>query len=129
MNKLIIGRYDELSVKEILYSNRLLINRLKTYYTIGLWMRNGKYNVNVTWKASSVISFILLPLRLIYFNSFMFMNARLSILSIALSSKFIIVNFGRSTNVWVRIVLIMLKEKFTSSRYECMSPWINSKWK
>lgn len=36
MNKLIISRYDELSVKEILYSNRLLINRLKTYYTIGL---------------------------------------------------------------------------------------------
>lgn len=55
----------------------------------------------------------------------MFINARLSILSIPLSSKFIIVNFGRSTNVWVWIVLIMLNEKFTSSRYECISPWIH----
>lgn len=39
MNKLIISGYDKLCVKEILYSSRLLINRLKTYYTIGLYDR------------------------------------------------------------------------------------------
>lgn len=119
------------------WSNEAKSNSIRSLYARSRYSRSGKffnlnnYNFtwlfdiivkryinfnNITWKASSVISFILLPRKLIYFNSFMFINALLSILSIALSSKFIIVNFGRSTNVWVWIVLIILNEKFTSSR-------------
>lgn len=58
-----------------------------------------------------------------YLSRFMFIKARLSILSMALSSKLIVIKADRSTNVWVCRSFTWLNAKLISSNVECMSPY------
>lgn len=68
------------------------------------------------------MSLILLPRKLIYLSRFIFMKARFSIFSTALSSKLIVIKADRSTNVWVTRFLTWLNAKLISSSVEWMSP-------
>lgn len=81
------------------------------------------FEYQITWKASSVMSVILLPRKLMYLSRFIFMKARLSILSMALSSRLIVIKADKSTNVWVCTFLTWLNAKLISSSDECMSPY------